>query len=57
VQPYIRRDLPNKYAITTAETTVKGNRDALDFPVPLDPISATRCPGFTSKPRRNELPR
>jgi alpha-amylase len=33
VQPYIRRDLPNKYGISTSETTVKGNRDALDFPL------------------------
>jgi hypothetical protein len=33
VQPYIRRDLPNKDAISTGETTVKGNRDALDFPL------------------------
>lgn len=33
VQPYIRRDLPNKFAIAANETTVKGNRDALDFPL------------------------
>jgi hypothetical protein len=33
VQPYIRRDLPNKLGISTSETTVKGNRDALDFPL------------------------
>jgi glycosidase len=33
VQPYIRRDLPNKLGISTGETTVKGNRDALDFPL------------------------
>ncbi len=33
VQPYIRRDLANRYAIAANETTVKGNRDALDFPL------------------------
>jgi glycosidase len=33
VQPYIRRDLPNKLGISTSDTTVKGNRDALDFPL------------------------
>jgi glycosidase len=33
VQPYIRRDLPNKLGIETSDTTVKGNRDALDFPL------------------------
>jgi hypothetical protein len=33
VQPYIRRDLPNKLAISPGDTTVKGNRDALDFPL------------------------
>jgi hypothetical protein len=33
VQPYIRRDLPDKLAINTTDTTVKGNRDALDFPL------------------------
>lgn len=33
VQPYIRRDLPDKYGISTSDTTVKGNRDALDFPL------------------------
>src|SRR5436190_6128500 len=33
VQPFIRRDRPNKYAISTSDTTVHGNRDALDFPL------------------------
>ncbi len=33
VQPFIRRDLPNSQAISTANTTVGGNRDALDFPL------------------------
>lgn len=33
VQPYIRRDLPNKYAISSDDTTVSGNRDAMDFPL------------------------
>jgi hypothetical protein len=33
IQPYIRRDLPDKSAISTDDTTVKGNRDALDFPL------------------------
>jgi glycosidase len=33
VQPYIRRDLPNKLGISTSDTNVKGNRDALDFPL------------------------
>jgi len=33
VQPYIRRDLPNRSAISTNDTTVRGNRDALDFPL------------------------
>lgn len=33
VQPYIRRDLPNRHAISTGDTTVHGNRDALDFPL------------------------
>jgi glycosidase len=33
VQPYIRRDLPNKLGISASDTTVKGNRDALDFPL------------------------
>jgi glycosidase len=33
VQSYIRRDLPNKLAISPSETDVKGNRDALDFPL------------------------
>jgi len=33
VQTYIRRDLPNKSAISQANTTVGGNRDALDFPL------------------------
>ncbi len=31
VQEYIRRDLPNKLGISTNDTTVRGNRDALDF--------------------------
>ena len=33
VQPYIRRDLPNDLGISTSDTTVHGNRDALDFPL------------------------
>jgi len=33
VQPYIRRDLPNKLGISLGDTTVKGDRDALDFPL------------------------
>lgn len=33
VQQYIRRDLPNRYSIDAANTTVGGNRDALDFPL------------------------
>lgn len=33
VQPYIRKDLPNKLAISPSDTTVHGNRDALDFPL------------------------
>lgn len=33
VQPYIRRDLPNRTAISPSDTTVHGNRDALDFPL------------------------
>lgn len=33
IQPYIRRDLPNKLGISTSDTTVHGNRDALDFPL------------------------
>jgi len=33
IQPYIRRDLLNPYAIGTNETSVRGNRDALDFPL------------------------
>lgn len=33
VQPYIRRDLPNKLGISPSDTTVKGDRDALDFPL------------------------
>ena len=33
VQPYIRRDLPNKLGISPSDTTVHGNRDALDFPL------------------------
>ena len=33
MQPYIRRTLTNEYAISTSDTTVKGNRDALDFPL------------------------
>ena len=33
LQGYIRRDLPNPLAINPANTTVGGNRDALDFPL------------------------
>jgi len=33
LQGYIRRDLPNSQAINPANTTVGGNRDALDFPL------------------------
>lgn len=33
VQSFIRRDLPNQDAISPANTTVGGNRDALDFPL------------------------
>ncbi len=33
LQGYIRRDLPNSQAISPANTTVGGNRDALDFPL------------------------
>ncbi|MGD9634827.1 MAG: hypothetical protein AB7G28_07690 [Pirellulales bacterium] len=33
VQPYIRRNLTNRYGIDPSETTVRGNRDALDFPL------------------------
>lgn len=33
VQQFIRRDLPNRYAIDASNTTVGGNRDALDFPL------------------------
>ncbi|MCA9230450.1 MAG: hypothetical protein KDA57_07355 [Planctomycetales bacterium] len=33
VQGYIRRDLPNAEAISSLNTTVGGNRDALDFPL------------------------
>ena len=33
VQPYIRRDIPNKFGISPSDTTVDGNRDALDFPL------------------------
>jgi len=33
VQGFIRRDLPNSQAISPANTTVGGNRDALDFPL------------------------
>jgi len=33
VQGVIRRDLPNSQAISPANTTVGGNRDALDFPL------------------------
>lgn len=32
-QSYIRRDIPNKYGIDPSDTTVDGNRDALDFPL------------------------
>ena len=33
VQTYIRKDLPNPVAIAPGNTTVSGNRDALDFPL------------------------
>lgn len=33
VQSFIRQDLPNPHAISPANTTVGGNRDALDFPL------------------------
>jgi glycosidase len=33
LQSYIRKDLPNPLAISPADTTVAGNRDALDFPL------------------------
>jgi glycosidase len=33
LQSYIRQDLPNPTAISPANTTVAGNRDALDFPL------------------------
>ena len=33
IQPYIRREFPNKLAIAANDTTVNGNRDALDFPL------------------------
>ena len=33
VLPYVRRDLPNQYAISPSNTTVGGNRDGLDFPL------------------------
>ncbi len=33
LQGYIRRDLPNSQAISPSNTTVGGNRDALDFPL------------------------
>jgi alpha-amylase len=33
VQPYVRKDLPNPYGISPSDTTVHGNRDALDFPL------------------------
>jgi glycosidase len=33
IQPFIRKDLPNSYAISPNNTTVGGNRDALDFPL------------------------
>jgi alpha-amylase len=33
VQPYIRKDLPNKLGISPSDTTIHGNRDALDFPL------------------------
>jgi alpha-amylase len=33
LQSYIRKDLPNPLAISPADTTVTGNRDALDFPL------------------------
>jgi len=33
LQSYIRRDIPNPYGISPADTTVDGNRDAMDFPL------------------------
>ncbi|MBX3432053.1 MAG: hypothetical protein KF847_01770 [Pirellulales bacterium] len=33
LQPYIRQNLPNRHAIAPSNTTVGGNRDALDFPL------------------------
>lgn len=33
ITPFIRRDLPNKNAISPTDTTIRGNRDALDFPL------------------------
>ena len=33
LQSYIRKDLPNPLAISQSNTTVGGNRDALDFPL------------------------
>ena len=33
VQSYIRKDLPNPLGISPSNTTVAGNRDALDFPL------------------------
>lgn len=33
LQAYTRRDLPNPVAIAPSDTTVRGNRDALDFPL------------------------
>ena len=32
-RPYIRRDLPNQLGISPSDTTVHGNRDAMDFPL------------------------
>jgi hypothetical protein len=33
VQSYIKQNLPSPYSIATSNTTVGGNRDALDFPL------------------------
>ncbi len=33
IQPYIRRDLPSNLSISPSNTTVGGNRDAMDFPL------------------------
>ncbi len=56
VQPYIRRDLPNKLGIETSDTTVKGNRDALDFPLVLadgrQPVGQRHAEQLARHPRR-----